>query len=530
MSAPNPVTDTGHTESVNPATGESLGFSPVHGLHEVRAAMDGVRRAQPAWARTPLATRKQHMSRVRDYLVEHADRIARVISEDVGKTRVEALATEVVPAATSIHYYVKNARRFLKDERLTSGSWLFVNKRSTVHRVPYGVVGIIAPWNYPLGIPIHEIVPALLAGNGVVFKTARETQEVGKVLEAAMAAAHLPEGLFASVNIPGASAGPAFLHEGGVDKLFFTGSVAVGKQLMAMAAERLMPVSLELGGNDAMLVCEDAHVERAVYGAMWGGLQNAGQSCAGVERVYVHQAVFEGFLERLKGRVEALRLGADRNYDVDVGALCTRRQVQSVQHQIDDAIAKGARIHAQVPVPERYADGAFMPLTVLVDTAHDMTIMRDETFGPVLCVVKVRDMDEAVTLANGTSLGLTASVWSRDRAKAKRLARRLETGAVTINDHLLSHGLPEAPWGGFKESGVGRSHGRLGFDEMTQPQVVVDDWLHGATRNIWWHPYGRDVYLGIKGALDALHGRGLGIRARGLAAFVRLVPRMFRGD
>jgi len=521
--------DAQQTVCINPATSEMIGYSRIDTPDEARTALRRAQAAQPAWAALPLTERVRCLLRLRDYLVDHTDEISATISREVGKTRVEALATEVLPSALATHYYAKNAWRFLKPRRIRNGSLLLLNKRSRLYRVPFGVIGVIAPWNYPLGIPMHEIVPALLAGNTVIFKTAPETQRVGRAIENMIQAAGLPEGVFAHLNLPGAVAGEVLLEPGHhVDKLFFTGSVPVGKLLMARAAETLTPVSLELGGNDPMLVCPDANLERAVNGAIWAGLQNSGQSCGGVERIYVHQDVYEPFIQRLKQRVATLRQGPDVQHNVDIGAMCTARQIKTIQRQVDDALAKGAIILAQVRIDPAHARAQFYPVTVLINVNHGMELMRQETFGPVLGVMKVRDMEEAIALANDSSLGLTGSVWSNNTAAAVALGRRIQAGVITINDHLLTHGMAETPWGGFKESGIGRSHGEPGFDEMTQPQVVTTELLPFARRNLFWHPYDERLYAGLKGALQVLHGRGFGERWRGLLRFTSLFPRMFR--
>ena len=443
MSRPASVTAEQAVFCENPATGEVLGESKIDSPEQAREAIRRAREAQRQWRDTPLAERVRRVLRIRDHLVDNADDIATVIAADVGKTRIDALATDVMPAAMATSCHARNARRFMRPIRLRGGSVAFANKRSTIHRVPYGVIGIISPWNYPLGIPIHEIVPALLAGNGVVFKTAPETQMVGRRIEEIVAAGDLPAGLFAHLNMPGSTAGDVFLEAGGVDKLFFTGSVRVGKLLMARAAETLTPVALELGGNDAMLVCADADLGRSVNGAIWAGLQNSGQTCAGVERIYVHEEVYDGFMALLKSKVEQLRVGADRAHDVDIGAMCTARQTASVTAQIEDALSRGARVFARSEAPAESAAGNFLPVTVLVDVNHDMAVMREETFGPVLGVMKVNDMDEAIALANDSLLGLTGSVWSRDTRMARALGRRMHAGVITINDHLISHGLAE---------------------------------------------------------------------------------------
>ena len=521
--------DLQQTLCVNPATGDIIGYSRMNTVEEAREAVRRARAAQPAWAALPLAERVHIINRIRDYLVDNVDTVSTTVANDVGKTRVEALATEVLTSAMATDYYARNARRFLQPRKVRSSSLLFLNKRSRIFRIPFGVIGIIAPWNYPLGIPMHEIIPALLAGNTVIFKTAPETQMVGRTIEAMIQAAGLPADVFIHLNLPGAVIGEILLEpDHHVDKLFFTGSVPVGKKLMAKAAESLTPVSLELGGNDPMLVCPDAHLERAVNGAIWAGLQNSGQSCGGVERIYVHQAIYEPFIALLKQKVEALRQGPDLDHQVDIGAMCTERQIKTIRRQVDDALAKGATILAQVTIDPAHAHANFYPVTLLTKVDHTMELMREETFGPVLGVMKVADMAQAIDLANDSSLGLTASVWSGNTSAAVALGRRIHAGVITINDHLLTHGMAETPWGGVKESGIGRSHGELGFDEMTQPQLVTTELLHFAKRNLFWHPYDAKLYEGLKGALYLLHGRGLGIRLRGFLRFAALLPRMFK--
>lgn len=531
MSTPQTVVEIDQTTATNPATGEIIGYSQINTPEEARQAIHRAREAQKDWAALPIEERVQYMVRIREYMVDHADEISEVVSKDVGKARVEGLATEVLPSIMGITYYCRNARRFLKPKRLGGGALLFFNKSSKLYRVPFGVVGVIAPWNYPLGIPMHEIVPALLAGNTVVFKTAAETQMVGREIEKIFAAAELPEGVFTHLNISGGMISQIMLDPAHhVDKLFFTGSVSVGKILMAKAAESLTPVSLELGGNDAMLVCPDANLERAVNGAIWAGLQNSGQSCGGVERVYVHKDIYEPFLALLKTKVENLRQRPDSDYEVDIGAICTTKQVQTIKHQIEDALANGAKVHAQAKVDEAHSKANFVPATVLVNVNHEMEVMREETFGPVLGVMPVENMEQAVELANDSHLGLTGSVWSNNNKQARELGRRIQAGVITLNDHLLTHGLAQTPWGGFKESGIGRTHGQLGFDEMTEPQVVVSEMLYFSKRNVFWQPYSKSVYEGLRGTLDLFYGGNRWQRRLiGLWRFTVLSMRMFFG-
>jgi acyl-CoA reductase-like NAD-dependent aldehyde dehydrogenase len=515
-----------HTVCRNPATGEVLGRSPITPVEDLTEIVQRARAAQRTWAALSIEERVRAMARVRDYVVTHVEELAEAIARDSGKTRVDALVTEVFPAALAADYYRRHARRFLKDRWIRPGSILLANKVSRIARAPYGVIGVISPWNYPFSIPFSEVVMGLLAGNAVILKTATETQIVGRALERALLAAALPEGVFAYVNIPGRLAGSALL-KAGIDKLFFTGSVAVGKQLMAEAAATLTPLVLELGGNDAMLVCEDADLQRAAAGAAWAGFQNCGQSCGGVERIYVHEKAYGDFMLLLKEKVEALRVGYDASFDVDMGAMTTERQVQTVRRHVEDALAKGAIIYARSPEPEGGGVGNLLPALVLTDVTHEMLVMKEETFGPVVGVMKVRDMEDAVRLANDSHLGLTGSVWSRSWGAAEKLARRLQAGVVTINDHLMSHGLAETPWGGFKQSGIGRTHGAIGFAEMTQPKVIVHDILPFARRNMWWYPHGKGLYRGLLGALQFLYGRSLSHRLKGLWQLLRIVPRYF---
>ncbi|MBN2223596.1 MAG: aldehyde dehydrogenase family protein [Deltaproteobacteria bacterium] len=510
--------------SKSPATGQKLGVSQLNTPDDVLIAVETAKKIQPLWAATPIKERSRAMIRVRDYIVQHADEIAQTVSLDNGKTLTDAMVAEAFGAALAADYYAKNTKRLIKDKGIRPGLMMMAYKKSKIIRVPYGVIGIISPWNYPFTIPFVEIVMALMAGNAVVLKVATETQQVGRELEKCFNSVGLPEGLFTHVNLPGRIAGDAFLSAG-IDKLFFTGSVGVGKQLMALASRTLTPLSLELGGNDPMLVCPDANLYRAATGAVWAGLSNSGQTCAAVERIYVHKDVYDSFMDLLGKQVESIRVGKD-GFNVDIGAMTTTQQMETVKQHITDALDKGAVIAAQSAYPKD-SGGNFLPATILANVDHSMVVMREETFGPVLGVMKVDDMEQAVALANDSNLGLTASVWSRNRRYAESLARRIQSGVVMINDHLMSNGLAETPWGGFKESGIGRTHGELGMMEMTQPICIVHDYLPGVQRNMWWYPAGKEIYDGIKGMMDFLFSHNIGKRMSGGIRLTRLFMRSF---
>ena len=415
------------------------------------------RQAQSLWADLPYRERARRIKNTARSLGAALGEITETIHRENGKLRIDALAAELIPAVMGISYYLKRGKSFCASRRIRGGNLFMINKQSRYVFSPYGVVGIISPWNYPFSIPFSEVVMALLAGNAVILKTASLSPETGRALAGLFNAADLPPGLFTFLEMPGAEAGPAFIA-GGVDKLFFTGSTAVGRELMALAAPRLLPLVLELGGADAAIVRADADLDRAAAGIVWAGFSNAGQSCGGVQRVLVHREVYPAFLEKLKALVSRLRPGGDGDDgEADLGPMITAPQKEAVERQVAACLDQGARIAVQSPVPAGDVPGKggrFYPATVLVNLGPDMPIMREELFGPVLGVQPVADDREALEIANTSSYGLTGSVWYRNRRQARELAAKINAGAVMINDHLMSHGLAETPWGGFGDSGL----------------------------------------------------------------------------
>jgi len=519
--------NTKNSDCINPANGKSIGRSPIHNVSDLKIAIENARVAQKEWVLLPIKERVKKIKKINEFLIKNADSIAEIISEDNGKTKVDAITTEVFAAAIALNYYCKKTPKFLKDKKLSFSTFVLSFKRSKVRRVPYGVIGIFSPWNYPFNIPFAEVIMALLAGNAVILKVASETQKVGLELKKCIEYADLPNNLFSYINMPGRIAGNAFFEKG-IDKLCFTGSVDVGKKLMAKASETLTPITLELGGNDAMLVCEDADLERAAAGAAWAGFQNCGQSCGGVERIYVHDSVYDEFMQILKNRIESLRIGIGTDYDNDLGAMTTERQIDTIKKHINDALKKGGRIFAQSSIPEEVKLKNFIPATILTNVNHEMLVMNEESFGPIVGVMKVSSMEQAIKLANDSNLGLSGSVWSKDRQKAISIAKQVQAGTITINDHLMSHGLHETPWGGFKQSGTGRTHGEIGFEGMTQPQVIVNDILPFVKNDLWWFPFNKKVYDGILGLMNFLYSRSFKKRLTGLIKTLKIVPRIFK--
>ena len=496
-----PLRNYAETVDINPATGAEVGRVANTDMQTFPEIVQRSREAQKYWAQLSFAQRATHIMKMRRYIVDNADEIAQVVSASNGKTQVDAMATEVLPCAMSCNWYAKKATKVLKPKSRGMGSVLFFSKRSRIEHVALGVVGIIAPWNYPLSIPFGEVVMGLMAGNSIILKTADVTSQVGVQIEKIVAAGGLPENLFQMVYARGSAVSSAML-ENGVNKIFFTGSVPAGKMIMAAAAKTLTPLSLELGGNDPMIVLDSADIERTVNGTIWAGFQNSGQSCGGIERVYVQEGIYDEYMSALSKKVSALRQGiASSAHDVDIGCMTTDKQCDLVKQHVADAVAQGASILAQSKMIGELDEKVFHPATVLENCSHNMLTMREETFGPVVAVMKFKTVEEAIELANDSDLALTSSVWTKDTQLGKQIASRLESGVTTINDHLLTHGMSETPWGGWKESGMGRTHGNEGLKEMTNEKAINWDCLN-ARRNLWWHPHSKATYTSL---ISAIH-------------------------
>lgn len=491
--------------AINPANQNKLGEVAYTDIARFPEMMSKARAAQKIWASKSFKQRAQHVSRVQQYLVDNMDELADVISKDNGKTKVDALATEVMACVMACKWYRKNTQRILKRKWRGSGELLLANKFSTIEHVPLGVVGIISPWNYPFSIPFGEIIMGLMAGNAIILKAASATPMISKKIDEALAAGGFPDGLYQQIYVSGSAASKVML-ENEVDKLFFTGSTAVGMQLMAEAASTLTPLSLELGGNDPAIVLADANLERTANGLIWAAFQNAGQSCGGVERVYCHASIYDDLVNLLADKVKRLRHGDPEacGYDVDVGAFTTAKQLNTVKTHLQDALERGAKIVAQSQAVGGTDKGYFHPVTLLVDVPEDALLMQEETFGLLMPVVSFTDVEEALEKANDDAMALTSSVWTGNSKKGRELASRMETGVTMVNDHLMSHGMHETPWGGWKGSGIGRTHGPEGLLEMTQVKAVIWDVL-APKRNLWWHPFDQSTYDILKATALIIH-------------------------
>jgi acyl-CoA reductase-like NAD-dependent aldehyde dehydrogenase len=502
----------GKIVSVNPATGEVLREFESAGAAEVQAAVARARAAQAAWAALGVRQRIAVLREFQRRLHERKSEIAQAITREAGKPVAEALTTEVLVALDGARFLIDNAYRLLRDEPVPHGNLATKLKRGRLVREPYGIVGIISPWNYPFSIPATETLAALVAGNAVMLKPSEFTSLVALELASLLHQAGVPPDIFQVVVGDGAT-GSALVHSQ-IDKLVFTGSVATGKRIAVAAAERLLPVVLELGGKDAMLVLDDADLHVASSAAVWGAFVNAGQTCLSVERCYVHRSVYEAFLKACVEKTKKLVVGPGLDCNTDVGPMIHERQLQIVESHVEDALARGARIlTGGTRLPELGAN--FYQPTVLADVTHEMRIMREETFGPVLPVMAFDSDDDAVRLANDSDFGLAASVFTPDNARGERLARRIHAGTVMVNDVVSCFGISEAPHGGVKSSGMGRTHGRFGLEEMARLKYVDSDLLPGM-KKVWWYGYGMSFAQQMEGFVDFQFAQNLTERLRGV--------------
>jgi succinate-semialdehyde dehydrogenase/glutarate-semialdehyde dehydrogenase len=448
----------------------------------VRAAVERARKAQAAWGALPVRERVRRMRRLRGVLVRRMDYVIDVIREETGKPAVEALGHEVMIIAGLIKAYEKRAPRVLRPKRVGTG--ILVNKGGTKLYEPYGVVGIISPWNFPFSMPGIPMVGALFAGNAVVIKPSEVTPRTGALL-AELAREAIPDHPDLVQVVQGRGDVGAALVKAGVQKIAFIGSPSTGRKILAGAAETLTPVVMELGANDVSIVCEDADLERAAAGIVWGAMSNAGQVCMSVERALVPECVYDRFADAVRREVEALRVGSGAG-EYDVGRLIFPPQRDIIQRTVDDAAAHGARVVTGGRVQNEI--GPVYAPTLILDATPEMAVNTAETFGPVLPLVRVRDEDEAVRIANAGPYGLNASVWTSSKSRGRRIARRLQAGMVMVNDVLINFGIPELPYGGVKQSGFGRMMGDEGLLEFSQVKAVADTRV-ALKRELFWFPY-----------------------------------------
>jgi succinate-semialdehyde dehydrogenase/glutarate-semialdehyde dehydrogenase len=443
------------------------------------------------------------MLRAADVLLEEIDELAELLTTEQGKPRLESYSMELLPTVDALKWIADSGPDILDDERVPMSQAFLKTKRSKFTYEPIGVVGVIAPWNYPWSIPFGEVAIALMAGNGVVLKPASLTPMIGERIRMLFEKAGFPEGLVKTIH-GGGKVGDA-LVKSTAGKIFFTGSVEVGYKVGVECAKRMKGSVLELGGKDPQIVCADADLANAVSGAVWGGFANAGQTCSGIERVYVHKDVADSFLEGVVRETERLTVGDPAEWTTEVGPMVSDEQAQTVTELVDDALANGAKRLTGGPQKVKGMKGSFIAPTVLTGVTHEMRIMNEEIFGPVLPIMTVESEEEAIGLANDSQFGLGASVWTKDRDKGERMAHEIQSGMVWVNDHSFSHGACQCSWGGVKDSGLGRSHSKFGFYECVNVKLV--SWEPGWTRDSWWQPYDEDLGQAFRSSAQLLYSR-----------------------
>ena len=487
--------------AISPIDGSLLGEYASTSPEQIQAQMAAARLAGNLWAAVEVKTRCKILAKFKALVLENIDAICDCICQTTGKVRTEALLGELYPLLDLITYYEKNAAQILRYQGVVTSPFAFPGATAGISRKPYGVVAVISPWNFPFQLSAGPMLSSLFAGNAVILKASEFSLPVAQCLLDLFAQLDLPEGLVQEVIGEGDTG--AALIDAGPDLVFFTGGLATGRAVMQRAAQHPIPVMLELGGKDAMLVFADADLERACAAALYGAFISSGQVCIAVERLYVEQSVYEKFVEMLVAATAELKVGhGDAG---DLGAMTTEKQRAIVAAHYEDAVAKGAKTSG--PLLSQGSPANLVNPVILWNVSQDMRLMREETFGPLLPVMAFADAAEAVRLANDNDFGLNASIWSRDIAKATQVAEQLQVGIWAINDVLKNAGHPALPFGGVKKSGFGRYHGAEGLRNFTYPVSGLSS-RSPLPKEPNWFPYNAARYADFKGYLDFVHGSG----------------------
>ena len=498
----------------NPATLEQIAELTVASPADVAHAVAQARKAQAVWQSTSFAERAKLLYGLRDLLLDERDKLADVLTAETGRPRAEAYGVELFYLCDAIGVWAKRSAKYLRPAKIRPHFPLMWPKKVLTTYSPRGVIGIISPWNFPLTLTLGEAVPALMAGNAVVIKPS-ELTPLSALFGAEMAGkAGFPNHLLQVVVGFGETAEALIDH---VDMIAFTGSVATGKRVMQRAAERLIPVSLELGGKDPMIVLKDADLERAVGACVWGALMNCGQCCTSIERVYVEAAVYQQFVDKTVAKMRAIRQGRSES-EVDVGSMTSEAQLEKIEAQIAEAVAKGARVLTGGRRNPEF-EGLYYEPTVLVDVNPSMSVMREETFGPVIPIMKTESAEEALKLANDSRYGLSGSVFSGSKSTSLKIAEGMQCGSVCINDSLVNYIIPDAPMGGLKDSGFGYRHGAEGIRKYCNHKTIVID-RFGLKEEFPWYPASEKKARQIRHLLSLLSRSGWKNKIRALRGLV----------
>jgi acyl-CoA reductase-like NAD-dependent aldehyde dehydrogenase len=487
--------------SQNPATLETLGEVPIATREDIDAAVEKATLAAPRWGQLSFPDRARFIYKVRDLLCVEKEEIAELICNENGKPMIEAVSADIFPVMELATYFAKNSYKILRREKIWLGKWSLMGRESYVEYYPIGLIGIISPWNYPFSIPCGQVIMALMAGNTVVLKPSEYTPLVGQKIGDLFQRAGVPEGVVNVVTGDGGTG--AALVESKVKKIVFTGSVNTGKKIMAAAAKTLTPVTLELGGKDPMIVCEDANLELAASAAIWGGFTNSGQVCASVERLLVQESVLEEFQNRCVEKALTLKQGNGMDPEVEIGAMTNGMQLDKVDLQVEQAKQEGAKVLIGGE-RDMQVSGHFYKPTLLTNVTPEMNVVKEETFGPVIPIIPFKTDDEAIKMSNNAHYGLTASVWTKNFKRGQSIASQLESGTVMVNETVYTYALGQTPWGGPKDSGIGRTHGKYGLLEMVENRHVHINRV-GRIKDFWWYGYSHVKYQFILRLCDLFY-------------------------
>ena len=516
--------------SVDPATLEPVGRVAITPPEELAEAIAEARMAQARFGREPLDVRRRLLERVAHAIADDDAAIARTIVAESGKPLAEAYVHDLIVAADACTWLAANLERVLQEERFRFTQLVLRHKRGAVRYDPLGVVAVVTPWNFPLALPLRHAAAAVAAGNAVVLKPSEWTPLSGAWVEELFRRAGAPPGLVRVVQGPGATLGEALVGHRGIDGIAFTGSTEVGRAVARRAAERLVPAALELGGKDPMLVLDDADLDRAVEGALWGSFVNCGQACAGIERIAVAPGIHDAFVERLSARSAELRIGHGADPHVELGPLVSERQRERFEALVADAVEHGAGVASGGGRPHTTLPGWFHEPTVIVGEPRAARLRTEELFGPAVVVVESENDEAMVRWANDSHFGLGASVWSRDLGRARAIGARLDVGMRWVNDHAYSFGATQVPWGGRRSSGLGTATSKHGLYAFSRP--TFSDVDPGRLTPGWWYPYSERGVDGFRGILGGLHADGLAARAASVwshrRGLVHLVGRVLR--
>lgn len=504
-------------DMINPATGEHLGVHQAWTPQHIKTAYENARHKSVTFQQTTIEERINEIKKLRHYIVDHIEQLVEGLSADLGKTKSEALLMEIFPVLDCIKYYEKHAKKILADKKIRTPIAMF-GKKSYVFYQPLGTVLIIAPWNYPFTLSMIPIISAVLAGNTVIYKPSEIATYSGMLMEKMFNESEFTPGVVTVVYGKGSEIGDVLIEEK-PDKIFFTGSTETGKIILEKASKHLIPVELELGGKDPMILFEDANLDRAVKAAVWGSLLNNGQACVSLERIYVQDTIYDIFVQKLVEEVKNVKQGWDTSGDSDIGCMTSEDQLKIVEEQVRFAVNRGAKV---LVGGKRKEKTMYFEPTVLVNVDHSMRIMQEETFGPVICLMKFTDETEVMKLANDSKYGLNASVWTNDSQKALRVTKGLMCGGVAVNNALTASANFALPFGGAKQSGIGRYHGPYGLYAFSNIKAVMIE--KGKKKNeVNWYPVRSEKYNRFLNTFKSLFSDGFVNKIKGLPSMMKLM-------